>query len=111
MAQTITGSRTVVGLFDSMEQANRAAEQLRAEGITSDQIGIVAGNESNRYDSYVSNTDPAAKDVTHRAGTGAAIGGGLGLVAGLVPIAQPTSSMPTAHVTWMRTARQPPPTT
>jgi len=91
MAQTLTGSKTVVGLFDSMEQANRAADQLRATGITSDQIGIVAGNESDRYRDYVgnSNTDTGTKDVSHRAGTGAAIGGGLGLVAGLVALAIP----------------------
>lgn len=88
MAQTITGSKTVVGLFDTMQQANRAADQLRGEGITGDQIGIIAGNESNRYGDYAT-TDPGAKDVGHRAGTGAAIGGGLGLVAGLVALAIP----------------------
>ncbi len=88
MANTLTANRTVVGLFDSMEEASRAADQLRAEGISSDSINIIAGNESNRYDSYV-NRDAGTKDAASRAGTGAAIGGGLGLVAGLVALAIP----------------------
>jgi len=88
MANTLTANRTVVGLFDSMDQANRAADQLRAEGITSDRISIIAGNESNRYSDYV-HTDGPTKDAASRAGTGAAVGGGLGLVAGLVALAIP----------------------
>jgi len=89
MAQTMTGNRTVVGLFDSMDQANRAADQLRAEGIDTSQISIIAGNESNRYNDYVSKDRGETKDAASRAGTGAAIGGGLGLVAGLVALAIP----------------------
>lgn len=88
MTNTTTGDRTVVGLFDSMETANRAADELRQAGIDRGQISIIAGNESDRYSQYVG-ADEATKDVASRAGTGAAIGGGLGLVAGLVALAIP----------------------
>lgn len=88
MADTLTANKTVVGLFDSIEDANRAASELRQEGIDSSQISILAGNESNRYGDYVS-TDSGTKDAASRAGTGAAIGGGLGLVAGLAALAIP----------------------
>jgi len=88
MTNTKTANRTVVGLFDSMEDANRAADQLRTAGIDSSNISVVAGNESNRYADYVTSEDKT-KDAASRAGTGAAIGGGLGLVAGLVALAIP----------------------
>lgn len=88
MANTMIANRTVVGLFDSMDEANRAADQLRAAGIDSAHMSVVAGNESNRYDDYVS-TEDKTKDAASRAGTGAAIGGGLGMVAGLVALAIP----------------------
>lgn len=69
MANTMTATRTVVGLFDSIDQANRAADELRKSGVDSSHISIVAGNESNRYNDYVhteDKTSDAAEPGRHR---------------------------------------------
>lgn len=89
MAETMTATRTVVGLFDNFEQANRAASQLENAGIPRDNISVVAGNESGKYENYVSGTGEVGKGIAGGAGAGAAIGGGLGLVAGLMALAIP----------------------
>lgn len=89
MASTAIGSRTVVGLFDDFESAQKAANELERAGISRDQISVVAGNESGRYSDYVSGTGELGKTTASKAGTGAAIGGGLGLLAGLAALAIP----------------------
>lgn len=89
MTNTMTANRTVVGLFDDFESAQRAAGNLERAGIARDQISIVAGNESGKYKDYASGTGEVGKGVAGGAGTGAAIGGGLGLVAGLMALAIP----------------------
>jgi uncharacterized protein (TIGR02271 family) len=89
MTNTMTANRTVVGLFDDFESAQRAAADLERAGISRDQISIVAGNESGKYKDYASGTGEVGKGVAGGAGAGAAIGGGLGLVAGLMALAIP----------------------
>jgi len=86
---TMAANRTVVGLFDDFETAQKAANDLELAGITRDQISIVAGNESGRYEDYVSGTGEVGKTTASKAGAGAAIGGGLGLLAGLAALAIP----------------------
>ncbi len=46
MASTAIANRTVVGLFDDFESAQKAANELERAGIARDQISVVAGNES-----------------------------------------------------------------
>ncbi|MBC8167483.1 MAG: YsnF/AvaK domain-containing protein [Bryobacteraceae bacterium] len=89
MANTTTSSHTVVGLFDNMEQASKAARELETAGISSNEISIVAANESGKYADYSSGTGEVGKGVAGGAGAGAAIGGGLGLLAGLTALAIP----------------------
>src|SRR3954471_8180406 len=89
MASTAIGNRTVVGLFDDFESAQKASNELERAGIARDQISVVAGNESGRYSDYVSGTGEVGKGTASKAGTGAAIGGGLGLLAGLAALAIP----------------------
>jgi uncharacterized protein (TIGR02271 family) len=89
MTNTMTTSKTVVGLFDDFESAHRAAGDLERAGISRDQISILAGNESGKYKDYASGTGEVGKGVAGGAGAGAAIGGGLGLVAGLMALAIP----------------------
>ena len=86
---TMTANRTVVGLFDDFESAQRAAANLERAGIPRDEISIVAGNESGKYKDYASGTGEVGKGVAGGAGAGAAIGGGLGLIAGLMALAIP----------------------
>jgi uncharacterized protein (TIGR02271 family) len=89
MPNTMTANRTVVGLFDDFESAQRASANLERAGIPRDQISIVAGNESGKYKDYASGTGEVGKGVAGGAGAGAAIGGGLGLIAGLMALAIP----------------------
>jgi len=89
MTNTMTTTKTVVGLFDDFESAQRAAGNLERAGIPRDQMSIVAGNESGKYKDYASGTGEVGKGVAGGAGAGAAIGGGLGLVAGLMALAIP----------------------
>jgi uncharacterized membrane protein len=56
MTNTMTTNRTVVALFDDFESANRAANELERAGIPRDQLSMVAGNESGRYQNYVGGT-------------------------------------------------------
>jgi stress response protein YsnF len=84
-----TTEKTVVGLFDEMRDAERAVSELEREGIPRSDISVLAGNESGRYGQYLEPADKTGKKVATGAGAGAAIGGGLGLVAGLTALAIP----------------------
>jgi len=89
MFNTSTATRTVVGLFDNMEDANRAAAELEREGISRSDVSVIAGNEAGKYADYSSGSGQVGKGIAGGAGAGAAIGGGLGLVAGLTALAIP----------------------
>jgi len=88
-------SKTVVGLFDDFNQAQRAVQDLESSGIPRGDISLVANNTGGRYDEYAntSTTDTTVDSATHAAGagatTGAVVGGGLGLLAGIGLLAIP----------------------
>ncbi len=82
-------NKTVVGMFNDLGTAHQAAERLEAAGITRSNISVIAGNESGKYTDYASGAGEVGKGVAGGAGTGAAIGGGLGLLAGLTALAIP----------------------
>jgi len=77
--------KTVVGLFDDMEQAKKAALDLEGAGIPHNDISIVANNEGGRY-APVSAGDTAAGDTGagHAIGHDALVGAEIGGVAGLL---------------------------
>lgn len=89
MANAITASRTVVGLFDNFEAANKAVNALESAGIPRDHMSVVAGNESGEYEKYAGGAGEVGKGIAGGAGAGAAVGGGLGLVAGMMALAIP----------------------
>ena len=73
--------KTIVGLFDTMEQAKKAALDLEAAGIAHNDISLVANNESGQHAAHTTAT--AAPTVSghaigHDAVVGAEIGGGCG---------------------------------
>jgi hypothetical protein len=74
---------TVVGLFDNSDQAQRAVEQLRANGVSPNDIGVAM-----RQGDAATTTTTTETDVTRDAGSGivtGAVGGGvLGGLAGLL---------------------------
>jgi len=84
---------TVVGVFESRADADRAVSALQQAGFTKDQIGVVArdaqGNvtDSNKEDGG----NYAGEGAVAGAVAGAGIGGlvGLGVIAGVIPIIGP----------------------
>jgi len=73
-------TKTVVGVFNSVSDAQAAVRELESQGIPRDDISLVANKNAVGYDTM----DPAdrdkASDVVADAGIGAAIGGVGGLL-------------------------------
>ena len=86
--------KTVVGLFDDMAQAKKAALDLEQAGIAHDNISLVANNEGGKYAAASTETTAPATTTTghaigHDAVMGAEIGGVAGLLLGLTGLAIP----------------------
>ncbi len=78
--ETRTGiSRSIVGVFDSSDEAQRALEQLRADGLGPDEVSVMM------RDTHVTESiqeQAASSPVAGGAAAGAALGGLLGGLAG-----------------------------
>ncbi|HVF65659.1 MAG TPA: hypothetical protein VNE58_16855 [Casimicrobiaceae bacterium] len=84
--------KTIVGSFDSFNDAHQVANDLRAAGVMDSDISIVANNATGEYreDPRVKTTDADATSATAKgAVTGAVVGGGAGLAASLAGLAIP----------------------
>lgn len=89
--------KTIVGSFDSFNEAHQVANDLRAAGFLDSDISIVANNASGEYrdDERVvpatdNRTDPDDTSAAAKgAVTGAVVGGGAGLAASLAGLAIP----------------------
>lgn len=79
----MTGTQTVVGVFKSMDDAQRAFDALQNKGFSRDEINFIANK-----DAHGAKADAAA-DVAADAGIGAALGGVGGLLLSLVGLAIP----------------------
>lgn len=82
-------TRTVVGVFNSVQDAQAAVSELESQGISRDQISLVANKNAAGYDTMNAADRDKASDVVADAGIGAAIGGVGGLllsVAGAITI-------------------------
>ncbi|MFT2215670.1 general stress protein [Rhizobium giardinii] len=75
---------TVTGLFDHYSDATSAVDQLKAAGISEDDISIVSKNADGRY-----KDNDVGEDAGKGAGIGAAVGGVGGLLTGLGIMAIP----------------------
>lgn len=73
-------TRTVVGVFNSVTDAQSAVRELESQGISRDDISIVANKNAVGYESMDSADRDKASDVVADAGIGAAIGGVGGLL-------------------------------
>lgn len=82
--------KTIVGSFDSFNEAHRVANDLRAAGFMDGDISIVASNATGEYasDPRVTTTDDSSA-TAKGALTGAVVGGGAGLAASLAGLAIP----------------------
>jgi hypothetical protein len=75
---------TVVALFDTLPEAERALDALLAEGYHRDRISLVASNATGEYDSYArrDERDDVVDSDDMDAGEGAAVAGGIGAAIG-----------------------------
>jgi uncharacterized membrane protein len=80
---------TVVGVFTSLMEAEGAQRDLESLGIPSEDISIVAGNDSRRHEEYLQKAKLASTSTGVAAASGASFGGGVGLIAGLAALAIP----------------------
>jgi uncharacterized membrane protein len=72
-------TKTIVGVFNSVQDAQDAVRVLENDGISRDDISIVANKNATGYDT-MDRTGDKASDVVADAGIGAAIGGVGGLL-------------------------------
>src|SRR6476469_755238 len=78
--------KTVVGFFNDMSYTDAVIRDLEKVGIGRDRINVIAGDSTGKE--YADGSDEVGnRSTTGGAGTGAAIGGGLGLIAGLAALA------------------------
>src|SRR3954465_6362208 len=73
-------TRTVVGVFNSVSDAQSAVRELESAGIARDHISLVANKNAVGYDTMDESDRDKASDVVADAGIGAAIGGVGGLL-------------------------------
>lgn len=90
MAVASSNMNTVVGVFESPQQAQRAVMELKAAGFSDDQIGVVSRNEEGQVvgkEKTDSDAGEAATGAAAGAATGAGLGAlwGLGIIAGVLP--------------------------
>src|SRR4029453_11734487 len=82
--------KTIVGSFDSFNEAHQVANDLRAAGFLDSDISIVANNASGDYSEESRVSAPSDTSATAKgAVTGAVVGGGAGLAASLAGLAIP----------------------
>lgn len=81
--------RTVVAMFDDLDTAQRALEELLRNGFDRSDISVVRANQTGEYTSNTTTNTGDASGVAAGAGVGAALGGLAGLVVGLGALAIP----------------------
>lgn len=85
----VTGIKTVVGLFDSLEEAQFAVRELQQDGFGKNDINLIAQATSVEYGHYFDSAgryaSPEAPPLAETdASTGAGVGASLGALAGLL---------------------------
>jgi hypothetical protein len=75
-----SGSKTIVGVFNSVADAQSAVDELERSGVARNDISIVAHKNATGYDQLDAADRDKASDVVADAGIGAAIGGVGGLL-------------------------------
>ncbi len=88
--------QTLVAVFNDINDANRAVEELVASGVSRDRVSVVANNATGEYSSYVNADGTTAAPVDddavkagQGAGFGAVSGGIIGALIGLGALAIP----------------------
>src|SRR5258708_32744743 len=84
-------TKTVVGLFDSLNAAQNVVKDLTNAGFRREDISLLANDAGNQYGTYLENptlTDDAVGPV-EGAGFGAVVGALTGILAGLAAVGGP----------------------
>ena len=81
-------AKQVVGLFDNMQDAQGAVQELRNAGFSADDISVVASNARGEYGADTGESE-AAEGAAAGATGGAVLGGLGGLLVGLGALAIP----------------------
>ncbi|MGB9866897.1 MAG: general stress protein [Bacillota bacterium] len=77
-------AQTLIGVFNSRSQAERAVTELQKRGLTGEEISVVS-----REDRLHSDRDRGGQDLSEGAYTGGVLGGLAGLLAGAGALAIP----------------------
>ncbi|MGH8490699.1 MAG: hypothetical protein ACREXS_18005 [Gammaproteobacteria bacterium] len=81
---------TIIGLFDSVSEAEKAARDLMSTGFSREDIGVIASDTTGEWSRYKVSTlegaAPSRKAVGTKMGAGTALGGLGGLVIGELAI-------------------------
>jgi hypothetical protein len=82
-------AKTVVGLMNTREEAHQVVNDLVNMGLSRDSISLMAREDKRGEGRTTGRERSESGDVAKGAGTGAAIGGGAGLLVGLAAFAIP----------------------
>ncbi len=86
-------SKTVIGVFDSVDRAEKTADDLQRKGFSKDEISVVAKESSargdDRQDDREGDRQTMDQDLSTGINTGSAIGGAAGILAGIGALAIP----------------------
>ncbi len=74
--------KSVVGLFDNLEQAYQAVNELKSSGFTRDHISVISRDANNEYSRYVDKDQMHKSETAENVGGGTAAGAGIGAVLG-----------------------------
>lgn len=81
---------TIIGLFDSVSEAEKAARDLMSTGFSHEDIGLIASDATGEWSRYKVSTlegaTPSSKGLGTKMGAGTAVGGLGGLVIGELAI-------------------------
>jgi len=93
---TKTGrNSSVVGVFNTREEAERAVERLMTQGYTRDQVGIIGKNAEGKVVAQTADEGHPGEGAAIGAATGAGVAGlvSLGISYGLIPAIGPILAM------------------
>jgi uncharacterized membrane protein len=82
-------SETVIALYDDLEQAQAAVQELLANAFTGDDISVVMSDAARDYASQHGEPPQMLNEVAKGAGGGAILGGMTGLLVGLAALMVP----------------------
>lgn len=82
-------AKTIVGSFDSFEEAQEVVRDLQQRGYSRDDISVIANNATGKYSETAATVSETGANTATGAAAGGVLGGAAGLVVGLMGLAIP----------------------